>query len=282
MRTIAVLTDFSERSVHATRFAMHMAKKMRAHILLFNLSAVPAVRQLQAAGYNGDRDNEAENCLAAFSLKMEVDMRERTFPGTWLPDVSFNADSTEMVDVITAIVNNKEVELVVTAPNANQDLETFIMGDHCQRIIEWASVPVLVIPENAVVKNFEKIVFSTNFHPEDIHSIAQLGTLMDAFSAELMVAHLNATPSDPALLEAGRSLNRDLYQKISCGGVYFRSIPDVHAQKDWQWLKVNKRSDILAVVQQPKEAMSRFFSRGRGAQVTHHITIPVMVLPKRP
>jgi len=77
-------------------------------------------------------------------------------------------------------------------------------------------------------------------------------------------------------------LNRDLYQQLNSGGVYFRSIPDLDREKNWNWLKANKNAEMLAVVQQPREQMNKFFLRGQNESVTHHLTLPVLILPKRP
>ncbi len=49
MKTIAVLTDLSERSIHAARYALHLAKKINADVLLFNAFLVPA-DMVMAAG----------------------------------------------------------------------------------------------------------------------------------------------------------------------------------------------------------------------------------------
>jgi hypothetical protein len=148
------------------------------------------------------------------------------------------------------------------------DLATYILSDSCTRLIDWAVVPVLVVPETVPLKNFEKIAFVSQLHEEDIHSIGELGTLLESFTAELMVAHLNAEPHNLHTRQAEESLNRDLYKKLNCGGVYFRSIPDMEPQKNWEWLKANKRTDLLAVVQQPRERMTSFFQRGRNPSVT--------------
>jgi hypothetical protein len=281
MNTIAVLTDFSERSVHATRFAMHMAKKMRTKVLLFSLSAVPVNLNLVPAG-EPEHSLDSGNALADFTLRMEMDLKNGSFPGACLPEVAFSDEGPEVVDVMTAIMKNSEIGMIVTFPFGNDDLATYMLSDACNRIIDWATVPVLVVPESAAIKNFEKIAFASQLHEEDLNSIAELGGLMESFGAELMIAHLNENPSDTSIQEAEKQLKRDLYQKLNCGGVYFRSIPDNSAQKDWDWLKANKKTDLLAVVQQPREQMARFFKRGRSSQATYHITIPVIILPQRP
>lgn len=283
MNTIAVLTDFSERSVHATRFAMHMAKKMRAKVLLFSLSAVPVNLNLQLVPA-GEPEHlwDSGNALADFTLRMEMDLKNGSFPGSSLPEVAFNDEGPEMVDIMTAIMKNNQIAMIVTFPFGNDDLVTYMLGDACNRIIDWATVPVLVVPESAAIKNFEKIAFASQLHKEDINSIAELGGLMEGFAAELMVAHLNENPADTCSEEAEKQLNRDLYQKLNFGGAYFRSIPDKNTQKDWNWLKANKKTDLLAVVQQPREQMATFFKRGQSSQASYHITIPVIILPSRP
>jgi nucleotide-binding universal stress UspA family protein len=281
MKTIAVLTDFSERSVHATRFAMHMAKKMRAKVLLFSVSTVPANLQLVPAG-EPEHLSDSGNALADFTLRMEMDLKNGSFPGACLPEVAFNDEGPETVDIMTAIMKNSEIGMIVTFPSGNVDLATYMLSDACNRIIDWATVPVLVVPGNAPIKNFEKITFASQLHEEDINSIAELSGLMESFAAELMVAHLNENPADTFIQEAEKQLNCDLNQKLNCGGAYFRSIPDNSAQKDWNWLKAHKKTDLLAVVQQPREQIARFFKRGQGCQATYHITIPVIILPQRP
>ncbi|NHA03357.1 universal stress protein [Mucilaginibacter sp. HC2] len=282
MNTIAVLTDFSERSVHATRFAMHMARKMKSKVLLFSMSTVPAnLQHLVAAGelsYSSDSVSE----LADFTFRMGLELQNRSFPGACVPGLAFHGEGPEMVDIMTAIMQNNEINMIVTFPPGSDDLATYLLSDACNRIIDWATVPVLVVPESAAVRNFEKIAFASQLHEEDIHSIAELGGLMENFAAELMVAHLNEDPSDVRIQAAEKQLNRDLYQKLDCGGFYFRSIPDTDIQKDWSWLSANKKTDLLAVVQGPREQMARFFKRGQHSLVTYHITIPVLILPQRP
>ncbi|MEP6613275.1 MAG: universal stress protein [Mucilaginibacter sp.] len=283
MKTIAVLADFSESSVHATRFAVHMAKKMKARVLLFSLNAVTAPKQLQMAGGHQDMfDFGAGSELADFAIKTELEMADRYFPGSYLPEVTFDSNSSELEDVMTSIAHNNEIALVITAPTGNADLATFMLSDACTRMIDWAAVPVMVIPHCAAVRNFEKMAFATTLHEEDIHSIAELGALMEAFTAELMVAHLNEDPDNLQIRDAEQKLNRDLYKRLNCGGVYFRSIADNKQYKDWNWLNANKKTELLALMQHPREQMTKFFTRGQNPHATHHITVPVMVLPKRP
>ena len=284
MKTIAVLTDLSEKSAHAAKYALHLARKMRVNVKFYHLQLVPAIFHAQPVLSGEDYPEELmiDSKLAAFSEILEADLMKRVFPGSFMPQTSVYTGSTDMVDVMTEIINDTKIALIVMAPLETDDLASFIMSDACCRIIDWTTVPVLVVPQNTPLRNIEKMAFATTLDAGDILSIAELGSLMDGFHAELMVAHLNNNPADNDTKAAEKEINRKLYTDLHCGGVYFRSVPDIKHQKDWEWLKANKRADLLAVAKQPKEQMMSFFKRGQSSHVTHHITIPVMVLPKRP
>ncbi|NNU33124.1 universal stress protein [Mucilaginibacter sp. S1162] len=280
MKTIAVLTDLSKSAEHATHFALHMARKMKAGVLLFHDCPVPAARQL---AYAGEQEPEAdEHLLIDHARRMSHDLAKRSFTGSYLPEIRTYGKSTEIVDIMTEIMHNEEICLIVTAPVNGMDPATYLTGDICNRIIDWATVPVLVVPDTAPLRNFEKIAFASQLHEEDINAIEELGSLLESFAAELMVAHLNRNPSDQHIRGAEEELNRELYRKLNCGGVYFRSIPDVISQKNWEWLKANKHTDLLAVMQQSREQMAALFKRGQNREVTYHLNLPVMILPKRP
>jgi len=278
MKTIAVLTDFSDSAANAGRFAIHMAKKMKAKVLLFNISAVPVFSEPVLAGEPNYLPN-GESALEQHAISLKHEHIGRSFPGSYIPEVEFNNESQEIVDVMTSIMQNDEIAMIVTSPANKTDFVTYMLSDACNRIIDWTTVPLLIVPEAAAIKNFEKIAFVSQLHKENLNSISGLGSLMECFCAELMVAHLNENPGDICMREMEKQLNRSLYQKLDCGGVYFRSIPDTAVQKDWSWLKANKRTDLLAIVRQPREQMRKFFKRGQNKHVTYHLTVPVIVLP---
>ncbi|QEC79566.1 adenine nucleotide alpha hydrolase family protein [Mucilaginibacter ginsenosidivorax] len=284
MKSIAVLTDFSEKSGHAAKYALHIAKKMKVNVRLYHLQLTPSALYAQPvlSGQGYPEEPVIDTRLTEFSEALASDLIKRVFPGSFMPRISFYAGSADMVDVMTEIINNSETAMIVTAPLESDDLASFMTSDACSRIIDWTTVPVLVVPEHAPIRYIEKMAFATTLDAGDILSIAELGNLMDGFHAELMVAHLDINPANDNIKAAEKELNRKLYTDLNCGGVYFRSVPDIKSQKDWEWLKANKRTDLLAVAKRPKEQMTSFFKRGQGSHITHHITIPVMVLPKRP
>jgi len=229
-----------------------------------------------------DCSPEPKSPLAEFAQRMVQELADRSFPGAYLPKVSLDEKNTDTVDIMIALRECEDVCMIVTGLAGEKDPETFLLSNTCKRIIDWATVPVMVVPPTAPLRNFEKLAFASHLHAEDINSIAHLGQLMEDYAAELMVVHLNQDPSNPAVRQAEQTLNRDLYTKLNCGGVYFRSIPDTLKVKDWAWLSANKRTDLLVVVRSPNQQFDQFFKRAQNESVTYHLTLPVMVMPKLP
>ncbi|QNK62427.1 universal stress protein [Pedobacter sp. PAMC26386] len=51
MKTITVLTDFSERAENAARYALHLAQHLQANIILYHSFLVPASEPLSGQVY---------------------------------------------------------------------------------------------------------------------------------------------------------------------------------------------------------------------------------------
>lgn len=284
MKTIAVLTDFSIGAEHAAMYALHLAKKISANVVLYNVCPLPVqIPVAVSSAYSDEVEQEGrpENCDNLLSLTKRLTSRliETSFPGAVLPEITFDRSSgNEIVDAMTSLINNDDIMLIVTSPTLNDSIEAFIQGDDCRKIVDWANVPVLVVPDSASIRNPEKIAFVSEFKGSDTHYITSLLNLAGKFSPEIMVAHLEEGCNPTNLQIAEKALLASIYNKVDYGRIYCRCIPFVK-QACWQWLKDNKRSDMLVMVQQHQQKLKEFFKRGQGSQVTYHITIPVLIFP---
>jgi len=283
MKTIAVLTDFSEQSAHATRYALHLAKKINAGLILYNLTANDTARKpvLQRAWQeNGDWElqNENTNSLIIFGARLEAELMQKSLPGTSLPYIAYDTENQEIVDVMTSIVNNDDIMLIVTAPLPDQDMATFMTSDNCRKIVDWASVPVLVVPETASIRNPEKIAFAANLADNDTDYLNALVNLVDPFASEIMVTSLNAPGYEHHKSE--NTLKKNIHDLVDYGRIYYRNISDSKSMQGWKWLKENKKCDMLAMVKQPQQTLKTFFTIGNTREITHHLIIPLLIFPE--
>ncbi|HVW94535.1 MAG TPA: universal stress protein [Mucilaginibacter sp.] len=280
MNTIAILTDLSETSVNAIRFAIHLAKRYHAKIKIYSLVQLPVVCRRELAGDDDlfPEGDIADPVLTGFASAIRTDVLSHSFPGAFFPDISFGTQSGDLVDIMTSIINNDDIGMIVTAPGKGTRLAEFMSSDACQKITGWAAVPVIVVPDAATVKYPEKIVCLTAAHSADFSHVQQLADIISCFPAEIMVARLEEFSSAVQNSITEKTLSDELYNQVNYSRIYFKTIPHSR-QNDWNWLKSHKHTDLLVVPQMPKTAIKKIFSRGISTHTTHHLTIPVMVLP---
>jgi nucleotide-binding universal stress UspA family protein len=280
MKTIAVLTDFSEASEHASLYALHLAKKIKANVILHHFNPLPVTRQMPVAyGFTGDEDeeirSERNNNLTAFSLKLEQQLRERSFPGTILPELTCGNEGDELVDIMTSLVNNNDVILIITNPACSEDISYYMLGAHCRQIMDWATIPVMVVPETALIRNLEKIAYTAVLGCDDANYINKLVSLVEGFSPEIMIACL----PENAFKEGNEAIITDMVQKVDYGRIYYRRISIDRTERNWKWLNNHKKCDLLVFERKSQNELKDFFNLGYNTQATHHITIPVLILP---
>ena len=284
MKTIAVLIDFSERSEHAAKYALHLAKKIKADVILYHLDLVPVSKKpVLTSGYPDDEAqdlrSEINDQLEAFSARLKSQLIERCSPHSFLPEIKYDQDNQEIVDVMTSIVNNDDVILIVTAPPDSQDMAAYMLSDHCQQIMHWAPVPVMIVPGTTIIRNPEKIAITINLGELDTDYINVLANLVAQFSPEIMVSHLTENHSlGDTFTHLEKKFLASIHKRVNYGRVYYRRII-VGGQKGWKWLNDNKKCDVLAISHQQQKVLNEFFNLGRTPEVSHHITIPVIVLP---
>jgi hypothetical protein len=171
--------------------------------------------------------------------------------------------------------------LIVTAPHDSQDMATYVLSDHCQQIMHWAPVPVMIVPDATLVRNPEKIAFVTNLGEQDTNYLNVLANLVEQFSPEIMVSHLTENYSlEDTFTILEKKFLAGIYKKVDYGRVYYRRIIVGGQEKTWKWLNDNKKCDWLVISHKPQRALKEFFNLGRTPQTTHHITIPIIVLPE--
>ncbi len=285
MKTIAVLTDFSRRSVHAAMFALHLAKKIKADVLLFNAFEVPAyaVNSTEIAGPfedYGEIKKITESKLISLSRELENEIMAKSFPGTYLPAITCRCEEGAIANNIADIEEDKNVVLIVLATHGADDISAFMMGNNCRQVIDAASVPLLIIPENCSIKNIEKFVFATDLIHNDIDYISSVATMAKQFSAEILIANINYhAPLNEAHKNAVNSIKEEIVHKINYSRIYYRNIPKDNVKMGLDWLIENVKFDILVMVHRKGDLSDFILKSSITKKIADHTYIPLLVYP---
>ncbi|HEY8783539.1 MAG TPA: universal stress protein [Mucilaginibacter sp.] len=285
MKTIAVLTDFSRRSEHAAMYALHIARKIKADVLLYNAFLVPASSPHAADhGWPAEDYDEikksTEKKLNALARKLKNELKEDSFPWNYLPAINYQCEEGAIANNIAELEEDKSLVLIVMATHGTDDISAFMMGNNCRQVIDAASTPLLIVPENCSIKNIEKFTFAMDIVHNDIEYIKSLSTLAKLFSAELLIAnvsrHSHATEDHQMAINA---FKKEIMHKINYSRVYYRNIPNDNVKEGLDWLIENIRFDILVMVHRKGDLSDFFFKPSITKKIADHAYIPLLVYP---
>jgi len=286
MKTIAVLIDFSKRSEHAARYAMHLAQKIEANVLLFNAFLIPADMPMAAAQvawpfYQYDEiKTDAENSLTEFCNKLKNEVKVRPLPGTFMPAITYQCEEGPVADTLSTLSKDKNIVLLVAGTHGSDAISTFVLGNNSRELIDDTTLPLLLVPEDASIENIEKIVFATDLHINDIKFINALAGLANKFSANIMIANVNPeTPADTKHNKAENSFMQEMVLNVDYRRVSYRNIPNQNVKKGLELVFGKEKPDMLVMVHRKSSILDFFFKSSITKKIAADTPVPLLVYP---
>lgn len=183
--TILVPVDFSKPSENALKIAASLAKTNQSHLIILHLMEI---------------DNPGIGNYQIDSEKMQELMRISREKFAVLLDKSHlqNVKVTDLIQMgnahesVNSTVEKYAVNLIIAA-NEGEHKNHFEVTT--KKIIENASVPVLVIKNETNEVRLRKVMLATNFSSKNLNAYYKVKALTNAFNAELRLAYVN-TPDE--------------------------------------------------------------------------------------
>jgi nucleotide-binding universal stress UspA family protein len=194
-------TDFSEFSNHTVSYGVALAKEFAAdlHIChVIDLSSVAIYGEFQLDPV-GQQDRIMEDANAQLE-EMAGDQ-----PVAWEPLITIGKPADE----ISRAVDEKDIDLVITATRGRSGFKRLILGSVTERLMRTLSCPLLVVrshehelvdkPQQGI--KLQKILVGCDFSPDSGQAFAYGLSLAQEFLAELHLAHVIEPPAQPNLIK---------------------------------------------------------------------------------
>jgi nucleotide-binding universal stress UspA family protein len=138
-RVIVVATDFSTEARRATDYAVELAQKMDARLVVVSAFAVPVltVPELSPAlagaaeGAADETQRELDELIDGY--------RDRRVPIEGVVCLG------EAVDSVVAVANEQEADLIVIGTHGRKGLSRVVLGSIAERVVRHATCPVLTV-----------------------------------------------------------------------------------------------------------------------------------------
>jgi universal stress protein A len=138
-------TDFSEESYLAIDYGVRFARNVGGTLLIAHIIHTPTGELYQPIG-------EVLHVLTFEEAKQRdlarlAELRDQRLNG--YPNCELIVEIGDPYEQLMAIVNQRHVDLIVTATRGRSALEYLIMGSVAEKIIRHAPCPVLVVRREA-------------------------------------------------------------------------------------------------------------------------------------
>lgn len=279
MKKILCPTDFSETSVKAVEYAVHIAQHAGAHLTLMHVVHLPIVDTSETALVANELLGEQMR-MAAEKLKGMVLHLEQKYGAN--SDGGFTCDyllkEALLTDMAEQLTSGGGYGLVVMGTTGcDNTVEELLIGSNTEALIEEVKCPVLSVPNTAPVPKMERIVYATDYSEEDLNAIGEVVKLGSFFSSKIDVVHI---VKDDAKLDGDKAAEfwNELQRLFPNVPLTFQEVPGRHRDEGLKGYYKQVGGDVLAIVRKKKGFLRSLFSQSLAERMTYQAEVPLLVL----
>ena len=184
MKRILYATDFSKNAEKAFPFALKIAEKHEAELILLHVYDVPPV------SVPTPTLNPAEiKKRAGISWKNHLKKFFDEFNSKLSP-VFIAFEDASVVKGMLSVAKKHKPDLLVTGTRGKSKLKEIFIGSTTKALVKKSPVPVLAIPENAVFRDFDKVLYASDLREIDLEAIEKLVEFVTPYKSEIRIIHV--------------------------------------------------------------------------------------------
>lgn len=278
MKKILYNTDFSDCSINAFVYALHLADQFNAEIITLHTYTRPIIGSMYLP-------NTYQNIYAHLETD-EFDMFKDTSKLLHIIAEKYQKDHVkntflmieqDTIDGMLQTIKNEDVDIVVMGTKGASGLKEIFMGSVTSHLMEQSPCPVLAIPENANYgSGIKNILFSSDFFPEEITALKYALDLSDNLNAHFECINTAVDYSDykeRLIANWNEKLQFTKYKDINFSIIDASTLAEIT-----KYIDLNK-IDLLITTIYKNNFIERLFHYSLAKRLAHHSTIPVLTFP---
>lgn len=211
-KSILCATDFSDFSNQTINYGVGLAKEFGArlivcHVIDLSSIAIYGEFQLDPVGQQNRIIEDANEQLEALTGDQPVE---------WEPLITVGKPADE----ISRAVEEKDIDLVISATRGRSGLKRLILGSVTERLMLTLPCPLLVLrsseheflsaPDRKI--KLKKILVGCDFSPDSGQALNHALSLAQEFQAELHLVNVIELPAQPNLLKGETSATEEIQE----------------------------------------------------------------------
>ncbi|WP_343701238.1 universal stress protein [Chitinophaga sp.] len=274
MKSLLILTDFSEAAFRAAEYACGIAASLQVRRLILYHAYQTIVGGTEIPVVQDSQEVYIESMQ---SLGLLHD-RLKALAGTSL-EIELVAEEAVLGERLNERYRQEEIVAVVMGVSGKSNLEKLLVGSMTAQILKSSEMPVLVVPQNALVgRPMKTVVFATDLEEVTQVSLSRLYAFLDAFGARLYV--VNVMPEtqekyDPETFEAITDLHRLLEKYEPTFGYISRNdvVEGILTFSD------ERQASLIMAVPKKHGGFSALFHKSISKKLAYNSSVPLLLLP---
>ncbi|WP_426669374.1 universal stress protein [Mucilaginibacter sp. McL0603] len=278
MKTILVLTDFSINAHYVAHYALELAQKIRANLLVCNIYEVPAGEETTDRNSWPLRPSEENSVydLGELVAQLKTTLDEQKAGKTFRPGIE-QCSQEGLVDIkLNDIMSKYDILLAIISEHNRDNFNGFFGRDHAWDIIDNAVFPVLVIPYQVRFKPFKQIAFATLMKDTDIKALEFLSGLAKYSNAEILITTVGV--KEDAELKNEKFIDQAIFM-INYPKITYRNIIDGNVAVALKTMCKNVNIDLMAIVHRRRSYLQEVFGESVTRRMMDHPDKPLLIFP---
>lgn len=275
MKTILVIDDGSAAAKHAAHFALHIALKVKADLVLARVCPVKqlrSVKQFQLVGHNAV-NHSAEAELGGLLMQLQ---QQATLSGDFVPSINAFCPEHDMETELSAYIIKNNIWMMVKGAPESGPYDQHVK---VQAILNRIACPLMLIPEKYNQHNFHHIIYTADLRYCRLPVLRFLAALARPYQADLVLAHLSAKGLPHMEQQYALTVFSDeVSKRIDYEKLYFNNIRERDICRAVDVMVNTMHADLLAVVHHCFHC-EELLPEGSRTSIPSQITIPVLVFP---
>ncbi len=285
IRNILVPVDFSENSLNAARYALHVAQQKNAKITLVHAYFNPVTNPLCYDNFYTFPSNVADALreieetahlkMQEILVKLKYYMDDKSISGI-VPDIKLIGGIAE--EAVLELAQAGSYDLIVLG-SKGKSISDYWFGSFALNIMEKAKVPVLAIPEEARYKDtgFKKLMYATDFDKSDGMAIRKLLNIARPLDVRIYVVHIDVSSENPFINYDLEHFKDKYIGQIENIDMNFDLIQNPNLIKGIENYILDKQIDILSVTTHKRNLITALIKPSIAKELLFEIKIPLLV-----
>ncbi len=276
-KKILLPTDFSKNAWNATQYAIELYKNETCDFYILNaFNATGYALESMMVPEPGEKlfDEAKERSEQGLSKILErLTFRDENPNHKFYMVSQFNS----LLEAIKDVVDKQDIQLIIMGTKGSTDAIDVVFGSNTVLVMEKSrSCPVMAIPEDAVYKDLEEIVFPTdyklNFKQRELRDIIEVAKISNA---SIRILHA----SDGDALDEDQENNKKLLQEYFEGLKYsFHTLHNLDASSAVRCFVESRESDMIVFFNRKHSFFGSIFSRPMIKSLGRYSKVPVLAL----